>query len=267
MLGDSTMAGYPSTTGGFRLPLKTLLSSAGKEMEFCGSQDTYNPPCAPISVASISLSKNIVPQSTLLHEGHNGATSSDIISLLPDILNKNKPDIIVLNPGLNDFKANISPDQTSSNYTAIFDQIYNSNPNAIVVVSSFVYSNVFISTFSGYVTGIFNTVNNYNASHKTLFPIDFVNNAVPDNNFVDGIHLLPSGNNIIGLNLALCLGKYFLPNLNEIKLPLSIFESIIVNLADSNIKNLMTETQKQNSQGRINQCAYLLLSQFPPNTI
>ena len=79
-LGDSITYGYP-VPGGYRLPLYQLLTNAGYNVDFTGTQTDNGAP------------ELFDPD----HEGHPGWTIRGINSIVPDVLAAtDDPDVILL---------------------------------------------------------------------------------------------------------------------------------------------------------------------------
>jgi lysophospholipase L1-like esterase len=119
-LGASITAGYPSNSGGYRVPLLSQLSAAGINITYVGSQTTYNPPSQP----------------NLQHEGHPGYLIGDIDSLVQGgVITQYNPDIILLYLGTNNLLADQNAPWVKTDYGPLLDDIFAAKSSVKVIVS------------------------------------------------------------------------------------------------------------------------------------
>ncbi len=67
------------------------------------------------------------------HEGHNGFTTSDILSFIPDWAKSAKPDLVLLMVGTNDVWHRGSISDGAIRVPKIIDEIFKVNPSAVVL--------------------------------------------------------------------------------------------------------------------------------------
>ena len=119
-LGDSITAGYNSSTGnGYRQPLQAELTGQVKAFDFVGSQadgtmsDPYN-------------------------EGHFGYRIDQLASLANGVLNTYKPDLVLLDAGINDLTQGYDISEAPSRLASLIDQILAAEPEATVLVAQLI---------------------------------------------------------------------------------------------------------------------------------
>ena len=119
-LGDSITYGG-GAAGGYRAPLYQLLTNAGYNVDFIGTQ-TGN------GAASL-------PDPD--HEGYPGSTISDIDSILPNIFGAvAEPDIILLLLGVNDYLDDDDTAHATNRLEALVVRLATNWPNAKIIVAS-----------------------------------------------------------------------------------------------------------------------------------
>jgi len=72
------------------------------------------------------------------HEGYPGLMTSEMIPILPDILQANPPDVILLHIGTNDLPDPISPDSSFKNIKTILDIIHNFDSDIKVILAQII---------------------------------------------------------------------------------------------------------------------------------
>ncbi|MBD3289895.1 DUF4038 domain-containing protein, partial [candidate division KSB1 bacterium] len=108
--------GILETNGGYRIPLTQILADAGWDLDMVGERDFGGGN----------------------HEGYPGYMTSDIIPLLPDILDANNPDIVLLHIGTNDLPFPIDADSCFQNIRIIIDMIHEFNPTVKVILAQII---------------------------------------------------------------------------------------------------------------------------------
>ena len=119
-LGDSITAGAQSTTGnGYRGPLSTALAGQIGILDFVGTQfdGTMNDPD---------------------NEGHYGYKISDIAPLTNASLSTYKPNLVLLDAGINDLGQNYQIPTAPSRLASLIDQILAAEPDATVLVAQLI---------------------------------------------------------------------------------------------------------------------------------
>jgi lysophospholipase L1-like esterase len=119
-LGDSITLGL-SVPGGYRAPLYQLLTNAGRQVDFIGTQ-TGN------GVASL-------PDPD--HEGYSGFTIRGIDSILPSIFGASVgPDIILMLLGVNDYRVSDDIGNATNRLEALIVRLSTNWPNARIIVAN-----------------------------------------------------------------------------------------------------------------------------------
>lgn len=72
------------------------------------------------------------------YEGYPGYMSSDLLAILPDILDANPPDVILLHIGTNDLPWPINPDSCYANINLMLDFIHDFDPNIHVFLAQII---------------------------------------------------------------------------------------------------------------------------------
>jgi lysophospholipase L1-like esterase len=72
------------------------------------------------------------------HEGHSGYRIDDILPLLPDWLNANRPDIVLLHLGTVDFLSGETGDSTLSGISQVIDQLRAANPRVKILLAQII---------------------------------------------------------------------------------------------------------------------------------
>ena len=119
-LGDSITWGTESTTqNGYRGPLSIALSSQVASQDFVGTQinGTMTDPD---------------------NEGHPGYKISDIAALTNASLNTYKPNLVLLDAGINDLGQNYQISSAPSRLASLIDQILAAEPDATVLVATLI---------------------------------------------------------------------------------------------------------------------------------
>lgn len=119
-LGDSITWGTESITGnGYRGPLSIALSSQVAAIDFVGNQingTMFDPD----------------------NEGHPGYKISDIAALANASLNTFKPNVVLLDAGINDLGQNYQISSAPSRLASLIDQILAAEPDATVLVATLI---------------------------------------------------------------------------------------------------------------------------------
>ena len=119
-LGDSITWGTESTTGnGYRGPLSIALSSQVAAQDFVGTQIN----------GTMSDPDN---------EGHPGYKISDIAALTNASLNTYKPNLVLLDAGINDLGQNYQISTAPSRLASLIDQTLAAEPDATVLVATLI---------------------------------------------------------------------------------------------------------------------------------
>ncbi len=119
-LGDSITWGTESTTqNGYRGPLSIALSSQVAAQDFVGTQIN----------GTMSDPDN---------EGHPGYKISDIAALTNASLNTYKPNVVLLDAGINDLGQNYQISTAPSRLASLIDQILAAEPDATVLVAQLI---------------------------------------------------------------------------------------------------------------------------------
>lgn len=143
-LGDSYMAGTDSTDGnGCRKAVLDwlIINNEQRNVRCVGSQ------------ASTGTGGGYGYTVPLVHEGHAGWTSTQLLSLVNGgglSYAQGKPSVVLLMAGANDFGAGLTPAQVYANLTALLDAVLAVDPGLGVVLCE----NVFMSSYkSSVLTG------------------------------------------------------------------------------------------------------------------
>lgn len=124
-LGDSSVAGTGSSNGGgWRSPLYNLITNTDKrKVDFVGSQvggpATYDRD----------------------HEGHSGwmigaGSFNELSTYAATWMNTYKPDIVILQAGVNDLRTGISASDTASRFDQMVSKIFAAVPNVKLIVGT-----------------------------------------------------------------------------------------------------------------------------------
>ncbi len=108
--------GILDSNGGYRIPLEQILIDVGWDVNMVGDRDLGGG----------------------YHEGYPGYMTSDIIPIMPDILNANNPDIVLLHIGTNDLPWPIDADSCFTNIQTIVDIIHDYNPNIHIMLAQII---------------------------------------------------------------------------------------------------------------------------------
>jgi lysophospholipase L1-like esterase len=118
-LGDSLTVGFTNFPGGYRIELLRLLTNAGFQVDFVGSQ-TNGPP----------------ELSDPAHEGHNGYRIEQIANEFNGWFASAQPDVILLMIGANDVIQSFDLPNAPARLGSLIDQITSNAPNAHLVVAT-----------------------------------------------------------------------------------------------------------------------------------
>lgn len=126
----------------------------------------------------------IFPDFQQNHEGHEGATTDDILNGIADWATEAQPDVVLLLIGVNDFQQGRSPSHALTNTRKIVHALRAVNPNVAIVLAMLppvpgqmnkdqAYNSALVSTAPGWSTRkspikIVNLWSNFNPSSDTL---------------------------------------------------------------------------------------------------
>lgn len=176
-LGDSITHG-DLIPGAYRTDLWNLLQGDGDKVDFVGLQST-----GPYNLADWD------------HEGHVGATISQIDGGVTGWIRANPPDIILLHIGTNDVLANTPASTMTQNLSKLIGDIFAAKPDTYVIVSTLIsLPNGNGSIWSEYNASIPSVVSQYRSQGRKIISVD-MSSALSPGDFRDGIHPNYSGNN------------------------------------------------------------------------
>lgn len=184
-LGDSITLGAP-VAGGYRAPLYQLLTNAGYNVDFVGTQ-TGN--------GSASL-----PDSE--HEGYGGFRIRQIDTLILNVFNLvPAPDIILLLLGTNDYGGNDDPANATNRLEALIVKMATNRPNAKIIVANLLVRGEPLNTqiqagFNPFLPGI---CERQRALGRQVFFND-LRSAVPLSDMPDNLHPNQLGYNKMATN-------------------------------------------------------------------
>lgn len=123
-LGDSITDGSsfdsPDGSGGYRGPLYSLLTTAGYEIDYIGSQ---------------TINSSLVPDQN--HEGHSGWRIDQLDSNMAGWLaSMADPDVVLMHIGTNDFGQNVDTMNAINRLDALILKIATLRPNAHIIVTN-----------------------------------------------------------------------------------------------------------------------------------
>src|SRR6266850_1587438 len=119
-LGDSITYGY-SVPGGYRLPLYQLLTNAGYNVDFVGTQ--------------IDNGAADLPDPD--HEGHSGWTIRGINAIAQDVLAAtDDPDVVLLLIGVNDYNQNDDLANAHTRLQGLVENLATNRPSAKIIVAN-----------------------------------------------------------------------------------------------------------------------------------
>ncbi|MEQ1878259.1 MAG: SGNH/GDSL hydrolase family protein [Bdellovibrionia bacterium] len=182
-LGDSlTEGGYNLggkwyVAGGYRNFLKSILTTKGIKIDFVGSRKS-----------------GPVPEDDVEHEGYSGWRVDEVAAVTPDILEKQKPDIVLLMLGSNDIVQNYQLRTLTARFAALVDLILNSDPNVRIIVGSPTPTNNLIFNQRKFAHHL--ALKTYVAlkNHpRVRFTGMFVGAGINLKDLTDGVHPTPSG--------------------------------------------------------------------------
>src|SRR6185295_13727487 len=185
-LGDSITYGY-DTPGGYRLPLYQLLTNAGYNVDFIGTQ-TGN------GVAGL-------PDSD--HEGHSGWTIRGINSITSDVLASiEDPDVILLLIGVNDYNTHDDDANAHIRLEGLVENLATNRPAAKIILANLLVTTSqpqdteIQLTFNPYVPAI---ATNQEAMGRQVF-FDDLRSALTTADLADGLHPNQTGYNKMATN-------------------------------------------------------------------
>ena len=127
LIGDSiTHAG--DNEPGYRRALWKKLQSAGYNVDFVGSQNTFFGNAPPTSEQDFDLD----------HEGHWAKEAGYVAENIDDWLIGYTPDIAVIHLGTNDFDRDQSNDSTLEEFESIFASLRADNPNVTILIAEII---------------------------------------------------------------------------------------------------------------------------------
>ena len=119
-MGDSITAGFRSTTAdGYRGPLATALAGQVAAVDFVGSQ-----------IDGTMLDPD--------NEGHFGYRIDQIAGLATGVLNNYKPNLVLLDAGINDLGQSYNVSTAPARLASLIDQILAAEPDATVLVAQLI---------------------------------------------------------------------------------------------------------------------------------
>ena len=185
-LGDSITAGCCSsapTQGGYRNKLYTLLTEAGYNVDFVGTEADSNNPTLPDQD----------------HQGMNSYRIDQIQSALPNWLRMTEdPDVVLLNIGSNDFWQGYDLASVQTRLNNLITDIAIQRPFAKILVSNLfmrtddVNTETLQESFNAAIPGI---VNNQVAQGRQVSFVDMHAVSLPGDLSSDGIHPNATGYN------------------------------------------------------------------------
>ena len=175
--GDSNTLGVGTPEfGGYRVSLYQILSGRGFAFDMVGTQ--WNGPAE-------------LPDKA--HEGYGGYTIDDLAGIMPDKLNQNPPDVMLLMIGSNDVTKNVDLPNAPTRLGHLLDMILSAPSVQRVIVST-------IPPFNLDWPAGQQAIRDYNAalpgvvsgrSHVTM--VDLYPQIDPATDMADGVHLNPNG--------------------------------------------------------------------------
>src|SRR5713226_8444984 len=196
-LGDSITYGY-AVPGGYRLPLYQLLTNAGYNVDFTGTQTDNGAPALPD------------PD----HEGHSGWTIRGINAIATDVLaSTDDPDVILLLIGVNDYNQNDDLANAHTRLQGLAENLATNRPYAKIIVANLLATTLqpqdveIQTTFNPFVPMI--ASNEQALGHQIYF--DDLRSALTTNDLADGLHPTQIGYNKMATNWFANLTNYISP--------------------------------------------------------
>src|SRR6266699_1090379 len=196
-LGDSITYGYP-VPGGYRLPLYQLLTNAGYNVDFTGTQTDNGAPDLPDAD----------------HEGHPGWTIRGINSIVPDVLASiDDPDVILLLIGVNDYNQNDDIANDHARLQGLVENLATNRPYAKIILANLLVTTSepqdaeIQTTFNPFVPTI--ASNEQSLGRQVYF--DDLRSALTTNDLADGLHPNQDGYNKMATNWFASLTNYISP--------------------------------------------------------
>ena len=177
-LGDSITFGFGSP-GGYRAPLYQLLTNAGYNVDYVGTQSGNSAPGLPD------------PD----HEGHMSATIRQIDALFPDVFDQvADPDVILLLIGTNDYSQEDDPANALNRLESLIAKMAQLRPYANIVVANLLpreepFASQIQSTFNPLIPAL---VQRQQDLGREVYFND-LRSAVPLSDLPDQLHPGPSG--------------------------------------------------------------------------
>lgn len=197
-LGDSNTLGYPGTSenGSYRTKLWTdLVINEGYNLDFVGL-DTNGP--LNIDRDHVGFGGFTIDDLTnnVNRKGKLNSSGTPLYTNIEDVLSSN-PDMVLLMAGTNDMFQGNTVDEALNELGILVDRITTKLPDTKVLVASILPIKLNpelqakSTEFSSRVEG--EIVNPRIALNQKVSFVDIFNAPLNDNDFVDGIHLTPSG--------------------------------------------------------------------------
>jgi len=196
-LGDSITYGS-DVPGGYRLPLYQLLTNAGFNVDFLGTQTNNSAPALPD------------PN----HEGHIGWRIDQIDSSILGVFGQiADPDIILLLIGTNDYRQGYDTAHATNRLEALIVKMATNRPFARIVVANLThrnepYNTQIQQTFNPFVPGI---VARQAALGRQVYFTDMYS-AIPPSDFADVVHPNAVGYAKMATNWFTAITNRFDPN-------------------------------------------------------
>jgi lysophospholipase L1-like esterase len=181
-LGDSLTDGK-DVPGAYRIELWRQLQSAGRTVDFVGSQRS-----GPLSLPDLD------------HEGHRGWTIDDLRANLTSWLTTYQPDVVLLMAGANDVIENNSVATAPERLGLLIDKIFELRPTAAVIVSTTLYMSnpVEQAEVLAFNAALPNVIAARRALGRRVVLVDLAP-VVPLTDMYDGIHPTAEGHRKLGV--------------------------------------------------------------------
>ena len=178
-IGDSITASEPPFDS-YRRPLQQLLDQSNYDFDFVG---TANGPNSDFDSD---------------YEGRFGWRADEVLAQLPNWLDQNTPDIVLLHLGTNDLFANQSIDSTLNELEQIIDQFRERNPRVVVLTSLLIPtnfpSNASIDAFNQQLPA---RVAQWDSTDSPVLLVDNNTPIDPVDHLYDGVHPNAAGEQIM----------------------------------------------------------------------
>jgi len=195
-LGDSIAYGS-DVPGGYRLPLYQLLTNAGFNVDYLGTQTANSAPELPD------------PD----HEGHIGWRIDQIDSIILDVFSQiTDPDVILLLLGTNDYRQGYDTAHATNRLEALIVKLATNRPFAKIIVANLThrnepYNTQIQQTFNPFVPGI---VARQSALGRQVYFTD-IYSAIPPSDFADVVHPNAVGYAKMATNWFVAITAFALP--------------------------------------------------------